>query len=226
MARPTKVREIQVQKPAQSLAHFQTKLGQGQEEDAGLLKPILIGAASILALGLVYGAWNVWSTNAAEKHEAALSALQMEVEGDGLTSVPSAEVEKRMRERLGRLETLVNSAPSAQKAATAGLLATWHLALDGKGSAPVKAQDAWGQIRLAQRALALGQVSEARAQLDPLRAKAKPDEAWAEAFWTSQLDADRLAGDRAQALKDLADYKAQFKGRGDAAALESLLHSI
>ena len=226
MARPTKNRQIQVQKPAQSLAHFQSKVKQGQEEDAGLLKPILIGIASVVAVGLLIGAWSAWQTSAAEKHETALAALQIEVEGDGITPVPAAEVEKRMRERFGRLETLVNSAPSSRKAATAGLLATWRLTLDGKGQAPVKAEDAWGQIRLAQRALALGQVRDAHAQLDPLRAKATPGEAWAEAFWLSQLDVDRLAGDRAQALKDLAEYKARFKGRGDASTLEKMVQSI
>jgi hypothetical protein len=226
MARPTKNREIQVQKPAQSLAHFQTKFNEGQEEDAGLLKPILIGIASVVAVGFIVGGWSVWQTSVTEKHEAALSALQMEVEGDGLTPLPAAEVEKRMRERLGRLEGLVSSAPSSRKAATAGLLATWRLTLDGKEQAPAKAADAWGQIRLAQRALALGQVQEARAQLDPLRAKATPGEAWAEAFWSNQLDTDRLAGDRTQALKDLAEYKARFKGRGDATPLESVIQSI
>jgi hypothetical protein len=226
MARPTKSREIQVQKPAQSLAHFQTKVNQGQEEDAGLLKPILIGVAAIVAVGLVYGSWSAWQSAAVEKHEAALSALVMEVEGDGVVPVPPAEVEKRMRERLGRLEALVNAAPSARKADTAGLLATWRLALDGKGPAPAKPEDAWGRIRLAQRALSLGQVQETRTQLDPLRSKAAPGEAWAEAFWMSQLDADRLAGDRTQALKDLAEYKARFKGRGDTSALENLIQSI
>ncbi len=226
MARPTKNREIQVQKPAQSLAHFQTKFNEGQEEDAGLLKPILIGIAAVVAVGFIFGAWNAWQSSVTDKHEAALAALEMEVEGDGLSPLPAAEVEKRMREHLGRLEALVQSAPSSRKAATAGLLATWRLTLDGKEQAPAKAGDAWGQIRLAQRALALGQVQEAHAQLDPLRAKANPGEAWAEAFWSSQLDADRLAGDRAQALKDLAEYKARFKGRGDASALEGMLQSI
>ena len=85
MARPTKNREIQVQKPAQSLAHFQTKFNEGQEEDAGLLKPILIGIASVVAVGFIVGGWSAWQTSITEKHEAALSALQMEVEGDGLT---------------------------------------------------------------------------------------------------------------------------------------------
>lgn len=226
MARPTRDREIQVQKPAQSLAHFQTKLGQGREEEGGLLKPILIGAASLVVLGLLYGGWSTYRASVAEKHEAALAALQMEVEGDGLTPIPGAEVEKRMRERLGRLEALVAQAPASRKAVTAGLLASWRLTLGGQAQVPAKAEDAWGRIRLAQRALALGQSTEARAQLDPLRAKAEPGEPWAEAFWASQLEVDRLAGDRAQALKDLADYKARFKGHGDAAALENLVQGI
>jgi hypothetical protein len=226
MARTTKPREIQVQKPAQSLAHFQTKYNQGQEEDGGLVKPILIGVSALVALGFVVGAWMAWRTSTAEKHEAALSALQTEVEGDGVTPLPAAEVEKRMRAHLSQLESLVNAAPSSRKAATAGLLATWRLTLDGKGSAPAKAEDAWGQLRLAQRALALGLLHEVRAQLDPLRAKATPSEPWGEAFWLSQLDADRLAGDRAQALKDLAEYKARFKGRGDASSLENMVRSI
>lgn len=226
MARPTQAREIQVQKPAQSLAHFQSKLGQGEEEDGGLLKPILIGVVSLLLLGLIFGGWSAWRTQVIEKHEAALSTLQMEVEGDGVTPLPAAEVEKRMRERLGRLDALVASAPSSRKAATAGLAATWRLSLDGKGQVPAQAEDAWGRIRLAQRALALGLVSETRAQLDPLRAKATAGEPWAEAYWTSQMDADRLAGDRPQALKDLAEFKARFKGRGDATAMENLLQGI
>jgi hypothetical protein len=226
MARPSKAREIQVQKPAQSLAHFQTKLGQGEEEDAGLLKPILIGAVSVILLGLLYGAWNAWHTSVIEKHEAALATLQVEVEGDGITPPAPAEVEQRMRERLGRLDALVASAPSSAKAATAGLAATWRLTLDGKGQVPAPAEDAWGHIRLAQRALALGQVQDARAQLDPLRAQATVGEAWSEAYWTSQLDTDRLAGDRPQALKDLAEFKARFKARGDAAPLEAMLQGI
>jgi hypothetical protein len=226
MAQPTKHRQIQVQKPAQSLAHFQTKYNQGQEEDGGLLKPILLGAGALVVVGLLIGGWSAWRASAIEKHEAALSALQVEVEGDGVAPLAAPEVEKRMRERLGRLEGLVTSAPSSRKAATAGLLATWRLTLDGKGSAPAKAEDAWSQLRLAQRALALGQLQEARAMLDPLRAKATSGEAWGEAFWLSQLEADRLAGDRTQALKDLADYKARFKGKGDASPMESILQSI
>ena len=226
MARPNTPREIQVQKPAQSLAHFQTKLGQGTKEEAGLLKPILIGAVAIVSLGILYGAWGAWQTSSAEKHEAALAALQMEVEGDGTSPLPPTDMDKRMRERLPRLEALVASAPASQKDATAGLLAAWRLALEGKGAAPAPSDDAWGHIRAAQRAIALGQTQDARTHLDPLRSKAQPGESWGEAFWACQLDADRLAGDRAQALKDLADYKSRFKGRSDTSALESQLQSI
>ncbi len=227
MARVTKDREINVQKPAQSLAHFQTKLGQEKPtDDEGLLKPILIGIASVLTAGLLYGAWTAYRHSQAEKFEAAFSALQMEVEGDGLTPPTPAEVEQRMRERLGKLETLVAGAPASRRAPAAGLLAGWRLILDGKEVAPAAAGDAWSHLRLAQRAIALGQAPAARALLDPLRAKAHPGEPWAEAFWASQLDTDRLAGDRAQALKDLTEYKARFKGRGDATALESLVKSI
>ncbi len=226
MARPAKDREIQVQKPAQSLAHFQSKYNQGQEEDTGLVKPILGGIAAVAVVGLLIGGWNAWRTQKLEKHEAALAALQLEVEGDGLAPVAPAELEQRMRARLPRLEALVATAPGSRRASTVGLLASWRLALDGKVTTPAPAEDAWAHLRLAQRALALGQVQEARAQLDPLRAKAAPTENWAEAFWTSQMDANRLAGDRPQALKDLADYKARFKGRNDGAELEKLLQSI
>ncbi len=226
MAQATKHRQIQVQKPAQSLAHFQTKYNQGQEEDAGLLKPILLGVSALAVVGLLIGGWSAWRASTIEKHEAALAALQVEVEGDGVTPLPAPEVEKRMRERLGKLEALAQGAPSSRKAATAGLVATWRLTLDGKGAAPARSEDPWSQLRLAQRALALGQLQEARGLLDPLRAKATSGETWGEAFWLNQLEADRLAGDRAQALKDLADYKARFKGRSEAASLDSLLQSI
>ena len=226
MARPPKAREIQVQKPAQSLAHFQSKVSQGQEEDAGLIKPLLMGVGVVAALGLLYGGWSAWRTQKLEKHEAALAAIELQVEGDGITAVPPAEAEKRMREQLPRLEALVASAPASRKAVTEDLLASWRLALDGKTSAILSISDAWGRIRLAQRAISLGHAQEARAQLDGLRAKATPSEPWAEAFWNSQMDADRLAGDRAQALKDVAEFKVRFKGRDDGAELERMLQSI
>jgi hypothetical protein len=225
MARPTKGREIQVQKPAQSLAHFQSKLNQGQEDDGGLLKPILVGAGALVLVGMLYAGWSAWRTQGLEKHEAALAAIQLEVEGDGVTPVPAPEMEKRMREQLPRLEALVAAAPANRKDATMGLLTSWRLALDGKAPLNVKSPDAWERIRLAQRALALGQGQEARTQLEPLRAKAMPAEPWAEAYWTTEMDTNRLAGDRTQALKDLAEYKARFKERSDG-EIERMLQSI
>jgi len=226
MARPTKPREIQVQKPAQSLAHFQSKLGRDVPEDAGLLKPILIGAGVVVACGLAFGGWRAYRAQAVEKHEAALALLQQAVDGDGITPVTPADAEKRMRERLPQLEALAASAPSSRKAITEGLLETWRLTLDGKAPAPAPETGPWGRIRLAERAIALGQAQEARTQLEPLRAKAKPGQPWAEAYWASLLDADRVAGDRAQAWKDLSEYKARFKGRSDTTAMDSLLQSI
>lgn len=226
MARTTKHREIQVQKPAQSLAHFQSKLGQGETEDQGLLKPILIGAAVVVLLGLSLGGWRVYVQGTVEKHEAALALLQQEVEGDGITPVAPADIEKRMRERLPRLEALVKSAPASRKGSSEGLLATWRLTLDGKSQALPAETDPWSRIRLAERAIALGQAQAARAQLDPLRPKADASQPWSHAFWASLLETDRLAGDRAQAWKDVAEYKSRFKGRADASELERILQGI
>ena len=226
MPRPSKQREIQVQKPAQSLAHFQTKLGQAHVEEVGLLKPILIGAGVVVALGLIAGGWQAYRAQAVEKHEAALALLQEAVEGDGITPVAPAVAEQRMRERLPQLEALAKSAPASRRAVTEGLLNTWRLDLDGKAPGQTEARDPWGRLRLAERAIALGQAGAARQQLEPLRGKAKPGQPWAEAWWTAQLDADRVAGDRAQAWRDLSEYKARFKGRGDVNALDSLLQSI
>ncbi len=226
MARPTKHREIQVQKPAQSLAHFQAKLGQGEGPDATLLKPILIGVAVVVACGLAYGGWQAYRGQAIEKHEAALALLQQAVDGDGITPVAPADAEKLMRARLPQLEALAASAPASRKAIAEGLVNTWRLSLDGKTPALPPEHGPWGRIRLAERAIALGQAQEARTQLDPLRAKANPGQPWAEAYWTGVLDADRVAGDRTQAWKDLAAYKARFKGKHDATALDNLLQSI
>lgn len=226
MARPSKPREIQVQKPAQSLAHFQSKLGREDREEAGLLKPILIGAGIVVGIALAIGGWQGYQAQQVEKHEAAMALLQQAVEGDGITPVAPAEAEKRMRERLPQLEALAASAPASRKAITEGLLDTWRLTLDGKTPGLPPEPDAWGHLRLADRAIALGQAQAARTQLDPLRGQANPGEAWAEAYWTTLLDADRVAGDRDQAWKDLAEYKARFKGKGDTAAMDSLLKSI
>jgi hypothetical protein len=226
MARPSKQREIQVQKPAQSLAHFQSKLGQAEIHDGGLLKPILIGAGIVMAVGLAVGAWWTVRQQRIEKHEAALALLEQAVDGDGITPVPPAMAEAAMRARLPQLEALVRSAPASRREVTQGLLATWQVCLDGKSGIQPEEPGPWGRLRLAQRAIELGQAQEARQQLAPLRAKAGPDQAWGEAYWTRVLDTDRVAGDRNQAWKDLAEFKARFKGQPDSGALDNLLPSI
>ncbi|NTV73576.1 MAG: hypothetical protein HGA66_05160, partial [Holophaga sp.] len=154
-----------------------------------------------------------------------LANLQLEVSGDSTEPVPAAEVEKRMREKLPQLEALARSAPGSEKATTEGILASWKLQLDGKGAIPAVAGDAWGKLRLAQKQVAMGQGAEALATLGSLRKDADPDQAWAPVFWTTLLDADRLQGDRAQALKDFADYKARFKTQADP-AVERMLQGV
>ncbi len=225
MARPSKQRVIQVQKPAQSLAHFQSKLGQPSLEDGKLLKPVLIGAGVVVALCLAAGAWWTVRDTRIEKHEAALAILEQAVDGDGTAPVAPAAAEAAMRARLPQLEALARTAPSSRRAITVGLLDTWQLSLDGKSALQPEESGPWGHLRLAQRAIALGRAQEARQQLDPLRGQARPGEAWGEAYWSTLLDADRVAGDRAQAWKDLAEYKARFKGR-DNGSLDAILQSI
>ena len=226
MARPPKQREIQVQKPAQSLAHFQSKLGQNTIEDGTLLKPILIGAGVVVAACIALVAWRTVRDQRIDKHEAALAYLETAVDGDGVTPVAPAAAEAAMRARLPQLEALAQAAPASRRAITEGLLASWQLSLDGTSSVHISESGPWGHLRLADRAIALGQVQAARQELAPLRAKATPDRAWGEAYWTTVLNADRAAGDRAQAWKDLSDYKALFRGRPGGGALDAVLPSI
>lgn len=226
MARPSKQRVIQVQKPAQSLAHFQSKLGDKALEEGTLLKPLLIGAGVVVAICLAVGAWWTVRDQRIEKHEAALAILEQAVDGDGSAPVAPEAAEAAMRARLPQLQALAQSAPGSRRAITTGLLEAWQLSLDGKSTVQPGESGPWGRLRLAQRALALGKAQDARQQLDPLRGSAGPGKDWGEAYWASVLDADRVAGDRAQAWKDLAEYKSRFKGRADSGALDSILQSI
>jgi hypothetical protein len=87
------------------------------------------------------------------------------------------------------------------------------------------ASDPWAILRVAQRQLALGQANEVASTLKTLRNSAKPDVPWAPLYWGTLLDLHRLKGDRDQAWKDFADYKALFKERADA-SFEKVLASI
>jgi hypothetical protein len=212
---------IQVQKPAQSLQAFQKQVATGDDVKAGYLKPLLIAAGVAVVAGTVFFGFRIVRGNAIDKHQQALATLQLEVVGNpaagGAQAVPPQELEQRMRERLPRLEALARSAPRSERAATAGLLNTWRLELGEADAAPASPDGPWSRLLLAQKQIALGQGQEATATLASLRPAADPDRAWASLFWSTLLDADVLVGNRDQAWKDLAEYKARFKGQAEPA---------
>jgi len=226
MAGNIKNKEIQVQKPAQSLQAFQAKIASGEDIHAGILKPVLITAGAIIAIALAGFGVASWRSNLVEKHEAALASLLLEVQGDGQAPVPPAELEKRMREHLPQLEALAAKAPSACRATTQGVANIWRLELDGKTSGLPASSDPWAKLRIAQRQIALGQGQEALATLTPLRKAAGPDESWSNLYWNTLLDARRLQGDRSAAWKDFAEYKSRFREQGDTTAMERLISGI
>lgn len=225
MVSPSKNKVIQVQRPAQSLQAFQKKVATGQAERNTLLKPLLIGGGVLLGAGLLFFGVRYWAASRQEAFETEMAALELDVVGDTMAPVPAPEIERRMREGLPRLEALVKRAPGSERASAEGLLASWKLQLDGKGGIPAQTGDVWGKLRLAQKQIALGQGSEAQATLGSLRRAADADQPWASVFWTTLLDADRLKGDRAQALKDFADYKERFKTQADP-AVEHMLQGV
>jgi hypothetical protein len=218
---------IQVQKPAQSLQAFQKKVASGEDLQVGYLKPLLIGAGiAVVAVGAFF-AIQATRSNSLARHNEAVANLQLEVGGNPQEPASPQELEKRMRERLPRLEALAARAPGAAKAATSGLLATWRAELGEPGTAPAApaAGDPWSLLRQAEKQVALGQGQEAAASLAPLRSKAGPDQAWASLYWSTLLDADRLQGRRDQAWKDLAEYKSRFRDQADA-SLDRLLAGV
>lgn len=225
MAATTRSKEIQVQKPAQSLKAFQQKLEADVNPQLGIIKPLLIGAGALAVLAIAFFGVRSYRANALEKHEAAISELLLETQGDGTTPLPAAEQEKRMREKLPRLESLAMSAPGDAKASAEGLLASWRLQLDGKATAAAQGNDPWSLLRLAQRELAQGQAEKVASLLGPLRSAAQPDTPWAPLYWATLLDMHRLKGDRDQAWKDYAEYKALFRDRADA-SFDKVMASI
>jgi len=221
-----KSKEIQVQKPAQSLEAFKGKVTSGPEDiGAGLLKPVLMvtGAIAVVAMGW----WGIatWQEGRVEKHEAALAALMLEVQGTPFAPPTPEATEKKMREKLPELEALAAKAPGRCKPVTEGTLASWKLQLEGKTTLPAASNDPWGVLRQAQRFVALGQGAEAAALLNPLKKKADASEAWAPTYWTTLMEVHRLQGSRDQAWKDYSDYKQRFKEQVDP-AVERTLASI
>jgi len=226
MAANIKSKEIQVQKPAQSLQAFQRNLASGQEVHEGLLKPVLIGVGAVVIVVVAFFGIRAWRVGIVERHEAAVGEVVLAAQGDGLNPVPAQELEKRMRDNLPRLEALVKSAPSSRRAGTEALVAAWKLSLDGKGAVSVAGSDPWDRLRTAQKALAMGQDKEAAQALEGLRKEADPDSPWASLFWDTQLELDRLQGNREQAWKDFADFKTRFKDKGDASRAERIIQGI
>lgn len=226
MAADIRNKQIQVQKPAQSLQHFQAKVASGDELDTGILRPVLAGLGLVVVVGLGWVGIDAWRVRQVERHEAAVAQLMVKVQGDGVTPVAAPEAEKLMREALPKLEALAKDAPASRRAVTAGLLASWKLQLDGKTTAIPVGKDPWSRLREAQRLLLKGDGVAAAAQLEPLRADATPQAPWGQLWWATRMDVHRLVGDRNQALKDLAEYKARYQQDADADGMARMAQGI
>lgn len=215
MAAQVKNKEIQVQKPAQSLQAFQQKLQVGQDDGGTLLKPLLIGTASVAALAFAFFGIRAYQHGQIEKHEAALGQLVQYVQGTEFKPLGMSDQEKRMKEKLPELEKLAQSAPSDTRQVTVGILNSWKLQVEGK-PAPFALGDApWDRLRKAQHQLALNKVDEAASTLSALHKKAEAKEAWAPLYWSTLMDLHRLKGDREKAWQDYAEYKRRFKTQAD-----------
>ena len=221
-----KQKEIQIQKPAQSLTAFQHKVASGVDERSNLMKRVIIISVAILVVIAVVVSWNMWRGHKIEQHETALSALIAEVEGNLSNPVPPAEKERRMRDALPRLEELARTAPSVSKNITNGILSAWKLEIDGAGGALPAPTDPWSRLRLAQRHIVLGQSNEASDLISPLHKNAKPNRAWSQMYWLSLMQIRQLDGNREQALKDYAEYREIFKDRADLDAMDKILKTI
>jgi hypothetical protein len=221
-----KKREIQVQKPAQSLSAFQRKVASGIDDRAILMKRVIIAAAVLVLLLAGLAAWRIWVSHSIGKHEIALSALVAEVEGSPLAPSPSSEREQRLRNALPKLEELARRAPRVCRDVTNGLAATWRLELEGKGGEMPAPKDPWSRLRLAQRSIALGQAKEASDLIAPLHGEAKPGRAWSQLYWSALMQVRLLEGNRDQALKDYSEYRKIFKAQADLAAMDKILNSI
>ncbi len=220
-------KEIKVQRDAQSLDHFKNKVAGSEDAYVSLLKPVLAGAGALVLALLAWVGWSSLRARAVERHEVALAELLRSVEGSGATPPSSAEVEKRMREKRPALEELVRSAPASERAAAEGLLASWNVVLGQAGPAPAaEPRGPWQRLRQAHRFIALGKAEEAARVLAPLRKDATPQEPWGKAYWAAVLDCDRLQGDRGQALKNLAEFKARYKSLPDENALDVVMKGI
>ena len=221
-----KQKEIQIQKPAQSLTAFQRAVASGIDERSNLMKRFIIISIAVLVGIAVVVFWNMWRSHRVEQHETALSALISEVEGSFSIPASPAEREQRMRSTLPRLEELARVAPGASKNITNGILSVWKLELDGVGGTLPAPTDPWSRLRLAQRYIVLGQASEASDLISVLHKNAKSNRAWAQIYWSTLMQIRQLEGNREQALKDYTEYREIFKDKADLDAMDKILKTI
>jgi hypothetical protein len=222
-----KNKEIQVQKPAQSLAHFQSKVASADDVETGLVKPLLIGGGTVVALVIGYFGYANWQAGRLERYETSRTEVLRAIVGDPKAPAGLSDLEKRVRDNLPALEQLAKSAPGARRAEAQAEVDAFRLMLDGKTATPLPAPSTpETRIQLAARLVALGKGAEAVDLLKPLRGKATAAQTWSDLYWATLIDARRLTGDRAAALQDLSDYKAEFKGEGSTRLLERMVQGI
>lgn len=220
-------KEIQVQKPAQSLAHFQAKLASADDVETGMVKQLLIGGAVLVLAAAGWFGYQAWAKGRVERFETSRAEILQAIEGDAQAPFSAQDYEKRLREQLPVLEKLAASAPGSRRSEAQAEVQAFRLILDGKaaGTLPAPTTPA-GKVLLAGRHVGVGQGKEALDLLLPLRGKATPGQPWADLYWATLLDARRLTGDRAAALKDLSDYRKAFPGEGVHRLLEQKIQGI
>ncbi len=220
-------KEIQVQKPAQSLAHFQAKLASAEDVETGMVRQLAVGGAVVVLLVGGWFGYRAWQSSRVERYESARAEILMAMEGDPQAPASPQDFEKRLREQLPALEKLAQEAPGPRRAQALTEVQSFRLMLDGKagGAAPAPATPV-AKVQAAGRLVALGQGKEALDLLLPLRSKATAGQPWADLYWSTLMDARRLTGDRAAALKDLSDYRKEFQGEGSYRRLEQMVQGI
>jgi hypothetical protein len=220
-------KEIQVQKPAQSLAHFQAKLASAEDVETGMVRQLLVGSGVVLVLVAGWFGYRSWQAGRVERFESARAEVLMAIEGDPQVPYSPQDFEKRLREHLPALEKLAREAPGARRSEALAEVQSFHLMLDGKAAGPAPAPATpVAKVQAAGRLVALGQGKEALDLLLPLRGKATASQPWSDLYWSTLLDARRLTGDRAAALKDLSDYRKEFQGEGNYRRLEQMVQGI
>ena len=210
--------KITHRKPVQPLSVFRIRM----------VSPILAFIGAVILVVTLYATFQIARSSYKRKHRIALANFQLEVfngvSGSGFV-LPEGELEKRMRACLPRLEALARSAPRSDDGVTGMNLASWRTQLSMGNDMLPKPFNAWSQLLLAQRLVALGDAKDAAGLLAPLRKSAGPSEAWATVFWPTLVNIDQLQGNRIQGWKDLAEYKIRFKEQASP-ALEQMMAGV